>query len=510
MHGVQTTRRFDFQRATFGLAGMFALFGFFLLGCAGSGLDIQPIPVTTNPSEQVASLASELDAAQAEGVAVLSPTWFGKAQASLDTARQRLDGGSGVQKVLETVSQGRAELARARSYAQVTHTAIPKAVEAREAARNAGATSLGGEGYAEAESHFLALSAAVEDDELAWATRKQAEIVKEFRDLELAAIEQNTLGEVRRLIKETSKQGGVEFAPKALARAKSSLADVEQFIEKDRYASEQMSELAAQALFEAKRALQTTQEAKLLSKQSPEQIAAAQESVLASYAKGLNLADLRDQSFTTQRDTIRTGIDQLTKDRDFLVNRTEKARAQVEELRGQIAQLEGQNATERARSDELESERQFNALYSEVSNYFDPSEAEVYKQGQSLVVRLRGIQFPVGQHVLMPDDYALLAKVQRAVRAFGEPKVVIEGHTDTTGSADMNDLLSQQRAEAVMEYLVANNTLARERIVAIGKGFAVPLASNVSAEGRALNRRIDVIIDASGPVATPAVSSGGK
>jgi outer membrane protein OmpA-like peptidoglycan-associated protein len=94
----------------------------------------------------------------------------------------------------------------------------------------------------------------------------------------------------------------------------------------------------------------------------------------------------------------------------------------------------------------------------------------------------------------MPDNYGLLSKVQRAIRTFGEPDVVIEGHTDSTGSDEVNEHLSQQRAESVRDYLVANKTLPEEKIVAIGYGSKRPLASNETAEGRAINRRIDVVI----------------
>jgi len=71
---------------------------------------------------------------------------------------------------------------------------------------------------------------------------------------------------------------------------------------------------------------------------------------------------------------------------------------------------------------------------------------------------------------------------------------VIEGHTDSTGSDEVNDHLSQQRAESVRDYLVANKTLQAEKIVSIGYGSKRPLASNETEEGRAINRRIDVVI----------------
>jgi outer membrane protein OmpA-like peptidoglycan-associated protein len=174
-------------------------------------------------------------------------------------------------------------------------------------------------------------------------------------------------------------------------------------------------------------------------------------------------------------------------------------------MREQIAALEGRTREEqaarerlaaerRAIEERLAAERRFNQLFVEVRDYFEPGEAEVYKEGNRLVIRLKAIHFPVGKHVIMPNNYSLLSKTQRAIRTFGEPDLVIEGHTDRTGSDAMNEHLSQQRAEAVRQYFVANGTLPEGKIAAVGYGSKRPLASNKTPEGRAINRRIDVII----------------
>jgi OOP family OmpA-OmpF porin len=104
------------------------------------------------------------------------------------------------------------------------------------------------------------------------------------------------------------------------------------------------------------------------------------------------------------------------------------------------------------------------------------------------------MSFPVGQAVIMPENYPILSKVQRALRTFTEPQVTIEGHTDSTGTTEFNDHLSQQRADSVREYLLANNVLSEEQVAAAGYGSSRPLAPNTTAEGRAANRRIDVLI----------------
>jgi outer membrane protein OmpA-like peptidoglycan-associated protein len=97
----------------------------------------------------------------------------------------------------------------------------------------------------------------------------------------------------------------------------------------------------------------------------------------------------------------------------------------------------------------------------------------------------------------MPENYLLLSKVQRAIRSFGEPMLLIEGHTDCTDTPELNKHLSQQRADAVREYLINSQTLPADKIIALGLGPERPLASNETKAGRAQNRRIDLILSPS-------------
>jgi outer membrane protein OmpA-like peptidoglycan-associated protein len=166
-----------------------------------------------------------------------------------------------------------------------------------------------------------------------------------------------------------------------------------------------------------------------------------------------------------------------------------RARPPDQEARQRLA------SERRAAEQKLEEQKKFKAKLNQVQQLFNADEAEVYARGSQLVLRLRAIEFPVGQHIILPANYPLLSKVQQAIRTFGEPQVVIEGHTDSTGSHTVNQHLSQARAEAVRQYIVANQILAPDQVTAVGYGSERPLASNATAAGRAINRRIDVVIN---------------
>jgi outer membrane protein OmpA-like peptidoglycan-associated protein len=113
---------------------------------------------------------------------------------------------------------------------------------------------------------------------------------------------------------------------------------------------------------------------------------------------------------------------------------------------------------------------------------------------RGMQMTLDDVAFAPGQSKLLPEARASIDKVADFIREAPGKRVRIEGHTDSTGSANANQVLSQRRAEAVREALVAAGIEA-SRMSAVGIGADRPIAGNDSAEGRARNRRVDVIIE---------------
>jgi outer membrane protein OmpA-like peptidoglycan-associated protein len=104
------------------------------------------------------------------------------------------------------------------------------------------------------------------------------------------------------------------------------------------------------------------------------------------------------------------------------------------------------------------------------------------------------VLFETGKATIDQRSHSLLDEVATALKDHSEVKSVrIEGHTDTTGKAAFNSKLSQARAEAVRQYLVAHG-VAADRLTAKGYGQSQPVATNKTAAGRAANRRVDFII----------------
>jgi len=106
-----------------------------------------------------------------------------------------------------------------------------------------------------------------------------------------------------------------------------------------------------------------------------------------------------------------------------------------------------------------------------------------------------GILFATNKSDLNASSRASLLKFAASLKETPETDVTIYGHTDNTGSRDINLKLSNDRAQSVAGFLVSNG-IQKERLTTEGKAFDEPVADNSTAEGRAQNRRVEVYITA--------------
>ena len=169
-----------------------------------------------------------------------------------------------------------------------------------------------------------------------------------------------------------------------------------------------------------------------------------------------------------------------------------QARQQAEQAasREDRARLQAASAREDAQSARQQAAASA-ATTAELRAQIDELNARPTDRG--LVVTLGDVLFDTGQASLKGASSSHLAKLAQFLTAHPERTALIEGHTDSVGSAASNVVLSQRRADAVRSFLMAEG-IAGNRLNASGKGLDMPVASNNSAEGRQQNRRVEVII----------------
>jgi outer membrane protein OmpA-like peptidoglycan-associated protein len=127
--------------------------------------------------------------------------------------------------------------------------------------------------------------------------------------------------------------------------------------------------------------------------------------------------------------------------------------------------------------------------------------AQVKEEARGVVITLDGsVLFVTGKAELLPIARTKLDEVAKALKDMDDDKSAqVEGYTDSRGADDANQKLSQARADAVREHLVGQG-VKPDKIRAVGKGEMNPVASNESPEGRANNRRVEIVIQGKGSV----------
>jgi len=185
-------------------------------------------------------------------------------------------------------------------------------------------------------------------------------------------------------------------------------------------------------------------------------------------AKSLNAA-LNDE---------RNRLEKLNKEKLAELAAKQKA---IEDAQRALAEKDSLLAAQRA-----EAQKKLDALSSKTIN--------VFKDARGTILSMSDILFETGKadlkHELRENLSAIGAILQSLLT---DSYIVVEGHTDNVGSADLNQKLSEQRAKAVMQYLI-DRGIDEKRLQAVGYGLTKPVADNKTEEGRAKNRRVELVI----------------
>ena len=181
-----------------------------------------------------------------------------------------------------------------------------------------------------------------------------------------------------------------------------------------------------------------------------------------------------------ERNRLRTDIVQNSGAADSVAR-------QVQALREELAQRDAELAELR----KLQAEQQ---ALSHIQGLFTRQEGRVLLENRDIILRLPGLRFASGKAEIPEEDGPLLAKIVQTVQSLPGSLLVIEGHTDSQGTPEKNQPLSEQRAAAIRDYLLQYAGVAPGKVTILGYGASRPVATNDTEEGRALNRRIEITI----------------
>lgn len=431
-----------------------------------------------------------LKAANEARANVLAPKNYGKAAEAYRSAEDKLRRGRSIESIKSDLDDAAKALRLAVDATRIANVTLTAAIQARDDAEAANAKTFAAAEWRRAEEKFASAATRLEDGNVNSAKSRARDAEEMYRTAELAAIKANYLDETRRLIAQAKDARTDRYAPKTLAKAETLLGQAEQALTADRYDTDEPRSLARQAKYEVKHAMYLARELKPVRDRdvSLEDYALANETPIIKIAGSLDLVAELDEGYDAPTNAIIGRVEALQKDSYELSER----RNQIFGLEEEIQRLERDLGVQ---SDRLAVQEAQRRKFRQIENMFAAGEAQVLTQGQNVLIRPIGLIFPSGSAQIETEYFALLRKVQDAIRIFPDSVIIVEGHTDSFGGDAKNLELSQARAEAVREYLLANmRDIPAADVEPVGFGESRPVANNETVEGRAKNRRIDIVL----------------
>lgn len=436
-----------------------------------------------------------LEAAKRASADILSPTNFDEAMRYYNMAEEQYQKGKKLEDIRRNLKASLVYFNQALEASKLAEVTFTPVIKVRADALDAEAFKYAVQEFQKAEDKFREAAKRLEDGDVNDAKKKGAEATTLYRQAELVAIKANYLSETWNLLKQAEKQGVEDLAPKTLQKARELSRQAEKELNENRYDTDLARNLAQMAKYEAKHAIFLAKAIKNMKKSTTEDLLLAAEKPVQQIAASMDMLAKFDDGYDKPTAQI---IENITEQQDSLSKLTQQVNdlnEQISVQQARITELEekfgGEHSALKKKLEEVEKIRKGFASLEEL---FSRDEAILLRDGNDIRIRLIGLNFVPGQAVIRPEDYSLLAKVQKSINTFPECTVTIEGHTDSHGSDQLNQQLSTDRAAAVKQYLLASMGIEPYRLQAVGYGEDRPIANNETAEGRAKNRRIDIVI----------------
>jgi outer membrane protein OmpA-like peptidoglycan-associated protein len=300
------------------------------------------------------------------------------------------------------------------------------------------------------------------------------------------------LFEAENAVRIAQSVGADKYAGDIMANAKLDLQNAEA-IDGNKHGDRKME------ITDAREAVERAEDARIstLRKQAAErerdQIAAKQQAQEQAMASQQEAAKSQQQAAQSALQAQQAQLD---------AERAQAAKAQADAAR---AQAEAQAAEARANAAQAnKSADDANAVREKLRTQLN-SVLATSETARGLIVNMSDVLFDTGKYTLKPTTQISLAKVAGILQAYPGLKVQVEGYTDSTGSDDLNQKLSENRAGAVKDFLISQG-VSQSNITSQGFGKSNPVADNGSAAGRAANRRVNMVVsgDAIGVAQSPA------
>ena len=427
-----------------------------ITGCAN--LRTAELASGNDPKKAVAEVTQIMITAQREQHDVLADEQYSLGSDYLAQAKQDLKRGDSSELVLNNAAIAKALFQDAEKTAHSRKSSSTRILKARDSALKAGAR----------KNTVLVESMMKIDDDLKDETKQFsrplspedfAELQKKYLVLEAKAVQFSALNSAKQAIEQAMEDDADDLAPKSLRNASLDF-------------NAAMNIIA----------------------QSPRNPGVYQKSVDDALTSATQLFDVMTV-IVGAKGTPENIAEQIVKQKRSLgelSTNLKSAQQTLEQKEGELKRTEGVLKTQEQQLANASTQVKFQQAMEEARKVLSTSDALVYQQGNQLVFRLKRVNFRSGTSVVPESSKQLISKVDSIIKKLDAEKVIVQGHTDSVGSTDINKKLSKNRASAVAKYLLS--LAGGYKITYVGFGEAHPIASNETAEGRATNRRVDLVV----------------
>jgi len=367
----------------------------------------------------------EADAAKAVAEAVeaklYAPKSWDSGMKKYRAADDLLRRGKNIEYVRSNAADAVRYFTAASRSAELARTALAQAIKSRQDGANAQAPKLSPDLWSDAQREFARAIRLLERGDLKNAKRRENEAINRYREAELVAIKAQYLSETERLLADADRARVGKYAPITLGKAKRLLADAERELNENRYDTDLPRSLAIQANYEAKHALYLSE----IVRQVRDRDLTAEQLVLAWEEPMRALAGVADVVPDMQEGPDRllaeliAYFDQEANELQALQQEKAENEIRLADMEAEISALDerlgGATAERAALVQRLEAQARVKQQFEQVEKIFSSYEARVFREGDTIILRLVGLNFDSGASQLKPENFDLLAKVEKAI-----------------------------------------------------------------------------------------------
>lgn len=440
-------------------------FGLLLLAMAGCSSLRKAELSSSDPNAAISEVTRLMESVQQEQVDVLADEQFVKGKGYLAEAKRGLKHGDLKETVLDNAAVAKALFEDATETAKTRQPSASRILQARASALAAGVRRSDG---------LVKMLMDIDDDlksetkhfSRSLSTEDFSTFQKKYLALEVKAVQFSQLNKAKQVIHKAKDEDADDLAPNTLNTA---ALDYETA----------MNMIA----------------------QSPRNPEVYKESVDGALASATQLVDVMDvikgakgtpENIAIQIVKQKRALGELSSNVGRLQENLKTTQQNLQEKEGELKRTEGVLKTQEEQLARASTQVRFQQAMEEARKEIPQTDALVYQQGNTLVFRLKRVNFPSGTAVIPEFSKLLISKVDNIIQKLDAEKVIVQGHTDSVGSTDVNQRLSTERATAVANYLFTLK--GGYKLQYIGYGEMHPIASNETAEGRATNRRVDLVV----------------